>query len=364
MAGGRLNWIDALKGWGIFLVTFGHLRPWLPLETHIYSFHMCLFFFISGYLFRDSYDLPDYIMKRVKGILIPFLLWDLLATIENIGEGHSVRESLGRFLVIDGMPCWDAPIWFLLILFIVEAAYAVIMKILHAFGPFRPPERHGPKSSSAKRNSATGFSDARHSFLIKGLIIMICLLLWIMIGSRRMHLLLNLVPMAMCFYTFGDLSKALFVRKKNISVPKAAAVIAVLAAASLFFGNLHNIRISYTEGRFGNIYCCIIAAAAGTLLYFFLFYYFDILGNNKVLIYLGKNSLIIMASQYWLFKIYDIFSKKYFAVSVWHTRSTIKAFIAAVVTICIILVVVNIYKRVFKNTPVMLKVSKYFGVNI
>jgi len=47
----RLSFIDAAKGIGILLVVLGH-SPGLPLfgVVLIYSFHMPLFFFISGFV--------------------------------------------------------------------------------------------------------------------------------------------------------------------------------------------------------------------------------------------------------------------------------------------------------------------------
>ena len=45
----RVEWIDAAKGIGIILVVLGHI--WLigPGQKIINSFHMPLFFFLSGY---------------------------------------------------------------------------------------------------------------------------------------------------------------------------------------------------------------------------------------------------------------------------------------------------------------------------
>ena len=42
----RSNFIDIVKGIGIFLVVLGHQNTILTQE--IYSFHMPLFFFLSG----------------------------------------------------------------------------------------------------------------------------------------------------------------------------------------------------------------------------------------------------------------------------------------------------------------------------
>lgn len=49
--------IDVLKGIGIILVVLGHLNPGIYLETWIYSFHMFLFFFLSGHIFKKKTNL-------------------------------------------------------------------------------------------------------------------------------------------------------------------------------------------------------------------------------------------------------------------------------------------------------------------
>ncbi len=51
----RNHWIDHLKAFGIFLVVYGHSfsLDW-GINQWIYSFHMPLFFLISGYLIREQ----------------------------------------------------------------------------------------------------------------------------------------------------------------------------------------------------------------------------------------------------------------------------------------------------------------------
>lgn len=59
----RIDWVDMLKGIAIICVIIGH-RTWsdygaLPcmLKSWIYSFHMPLFFFLSGFVFSiDKYS--------------------------------------------------------------------------------------------------------------------------------------------------------------------------------------------------------------------------------------------------------------------------------------------------------------------
>ena len=49
----RIQWIDIAKGISIFLVIIGHTAPFGILERNIiFSFHMPLFFILSGYHFK------------------------------------------------------------------------------------------------------------------------------------------------------------------------------------------------------------------------------------------------------------------------------------------------------------------------
>ena len=47
----RISYFDIAKGIGIILVMFAHVTLPITLEKFIYSFHVPLFFFLSGYFF-------------------------------------------------------------------------------------------------------------------------------------------------------------------------------------------------------------------------------------------------------------------------------------------------------------------------
>lgn len=50
----RVEWVDVAKGIGIILVVLGHNQSPDYIIKFIYSFHMPLFFFLSGYLTNPS----------------------------------------------------------------------------------------------------------------------------------------------------------------------------------------------------------------------------------------------------------------------------------------------------------------------
>lgn len=77
----RNECIDFLKGFTIFLVVLGHATQWFSgydasnrLFIFIYSFHMPLFMFLSGFVsFNARREVK--IWKRFQGLVIPFLVW-------------------------------------------------------------------------------------------------------------------------------------------------------------------------------------------------------------------------------------------------------------------------------------------------
>lgn len=71
----RLDWIDAAKGIGILMVLYGH--NWLDWKYCylVYSFHMPMFFFLSGYTFSDGRKPTQFILNKVKTLLIPYVFF-------------------------------------------------------------------------------------------------------------------------------------------------------------------------------------------------------------------------------------------------------------------------------------------------
>ena len=105
----HINYLDTLKGMAITLMLIGHCLAWnyddfqtIIIDENrtnmfwwhlIYSFHMPLFFWISGYLLpRQSFklcDLKNIFIKRTYTLLVPFICSGTLMNILTNGEGYS-----------------------------------------------------------------------------------------------------------------------------------------------------------------------------------------------------------------------------------------------------------------------------------
>lgn len=83
----RIQWVDGLRGFAILLVVMGHVGQFtfcLDMDKSImkliYSFHMPLFFFISGMFFRYI-ELKRFVIKKTKAILQPWIIFTILPAI-------------------------------------------------------------------------------------------------------------------------------------------------------------------------------------------------------------------------------------------------------------------------------------------
>lgn len=85
----RIEHIDALKGFAIFCVLWGHSLQYLrngydffhnPMFAFIYSFHMPLFFMVSGFFFRSSLklNLKDFLLKKGMQLILPCVVWGVI----------------------------------------------------------------------------------------------------------------------------------------------------------------------------------------------------------------------------------------------------------------------------------------------
>ena len=133
----RLNYLDYAKGIGILLVVLAHIYCFNPklqesmIVVWIYSFHMPLFFIISGMLikFKDEKLSKNIILKKIKNILIPYLFFSILSSIIKI-----IIYELNTSMII-----WDLiytcigygidVLWFLPALFVAEILMLLIFKI-------------------------------------------------------------------------------------------------------------------------------------------------------------------------------------------------------------------------------------------
>ena len=130
----RLPYLDAARGLAILLVVLGHIwETEQPLPVLIYSFHVPLFFIISGslaaYTKQEQRPFGRLIMARLKSLLIPYACFELGFVVIFGIRNHFDFSSQG-LRAYDGLLLQplNVPLWFLPALFLTELFLLLLLK--------------------------------------------------------------------------------------------------------------------------------------------------------------------------------------------------------------------------------------------
>lgn len=127
----RIGWIDEAKGIGMLCIVFCHaIRGRGLLNQYLYSFHVPLFFFLTGVTYvHKSGELKAFLGKRVKQLWIPYWVFGLISLaiyqfLGNIalktldgGVNYTLAQNV-RWLCYGYTDAINSPLWFLPCLFL------------------------------------------------------------------------------------------------------------------------------------------------------------------------------------------------------------------------------------------------------
>lgn len=267
----RLDWVDQVKGFTIFLVVYGHNFPFV--EKYIYSFHMPLFIMVAGF-FHTKTSSFDSIKKRFKSVVVPYFIWSLsLYTFwffisKNYGDSASLNlSSMKNFIGVfyaqgdRAYMDWCIPLWFLPAIFITFLLFYFVKKI---------------------NNTALYY---------------IFLAIVILLGFAYSHYFtmnlpwsINIAMVALFFYAFGF---HFFEKIMSISQKNAIFIMLTMGLFNFLFYN-YNIKIDMYRAYFGNEFYFILNGISGSLFILFFFKAFPVF---RFLEFIGKFSLTILAAQ-------------------------------------------------------------------
>jgi len=300
----RLQWIDTLKGIGIILVVLVHHSLPVALDTYIFSFHMPLFFFISGFLFdfgKYADSVINFVKGRSKSLIVPYFCFALLTCLfyflldsvfqPRITNIDFFENTLfhGTSHILSGFGLavsYNPPLWFLTCLFVTELLFYGLAK------------RYCTEPQK--------------------------IVLWLTIAGIIGYLYSIYVPfrifwnvdvalVAIVFYGAGNLFRKFIEIKKELGitgkfsrVEKILFIVFILLNL-LYLGYLLKFptedKVNMNVLQYGNFFSFYLLAFSGIFTFIFLS---RKLGNSKVLEYYGRNSLIILALH---FPLKDILTK-------------------------------------------------------
>lgn len=134
----RIEQFDLLKGIGIILVVIGHCSISKYFHSIIYSFHMPLFFIVSGFFYYKQ-KTSSLLFKTIRHLLLPYsffvILNFLFSVIFKVVSTHNIVEATTSTIsIIEPLneDCYILfrSIWFIIVLFLVINIYNILSQIM------------------------------------------------------------------------------------------------------------------------------------------------------------------------------------------------------------------------------------------
>lgn len=129
----RSGAVDFLRVVGIVAVVVGHVAPWssAAIRESVYTWHVPLFFFLSGYLWNHARSVGQEIEKRARSLLVPYAVWLVLIGLWGLSQLNVVHGADIRKLLLGG---WHlrgpmAAFWFVTALFIAVVLLRVLQTL-------------------------------------------------------------------------------------------------------------------------------------------------------------------------------------------------------------------------------------------
>ncbi len=352
----RLLWIDALKGFGIALVVIAHYSLPEALDTYIFSFHMPLFFFISGFLFnfvKYTGSATNFVKGRFRSLIIPYLAFAVLTCLFYflLDEAYSPGVTSIKFFEADvlhmiysiiyalgPMISYNPPLWFLTCLFVTELLFYWLAKRYY----WQP-------GKLMVWITAAGIIGYLYSVYV----------------PFRLFWNADVALTAVVFYGAGNLFRKFIETEEELRagsgllksnsriierlfrVEKLFAIIFVLVSLLYFMYLLEfpTDKINMNVMKYGSFFSFYLLAFSSI---FALVYVFKKIGSSKVLEYYGRNSLIVLALHFPMKDILTKLSNIFFEIDLDCFGCT--------TSFALILTVLNLLGLV----PIIYIVNKYF----
>lgn len=252
MNNARIEWMDALRGFGMIFVIVGHMVVPDLVYKFIYSFHMPLFFTISGYLYNQLFD-RRWCFRKIDSLLLTYFIWSGISLLVFFGIGKCQLWS-GLKLLFSGNGIGVT--WFFVCLFFVDVLGAFIIN-------------RTKWMTNTLCSAITICSVALIGYLVP--------LLKIAPVYKS-----NTILAALSFWLFGY-----FMKIKNLQVRVLHLFLAIFLA-SFFWVQ----RVDMNYAQFGNGFLFYGTAAGFIVLLFWVFQKFSI--SFAPLVFIGRRSLEFM----------------------------------------------------------------------
>lgn len=292
----RLFWLDNAKAFGIIAIIWGHLAENILKnyisDVHlqykfIYSFHIPLFFILSGYIAKQpGSNIHSFIKEKFMTRIIPIMFFTILILPFYLMKDKVTQGSINlnqlfdnSLFLIRGISIFNPLTWFLSCLFSVE--------LIHFF--------------------VSPFLDNKKSRI--GIYMVLFYTIGWLITWKR-NLILEILQIgdfwfiyeaigAYSFYLLGRLlfTSDIFRKKTSLYMNILLLIISTVLLVSTFNLNQGDFQgspgnvVLFASGIYGNIFYFPLTAIAGSLC---VILFSRLIGPIKLVQYIGRNTLILM----------------------------------------------------------------------
>lgn len=249
----RVHWVDIAKAVGIFMIVLGHTVDEGTVMRYLYSFHIPLFFFLSGATFRvKGRTFGAFVKEKAKALLAPYavfalfsqLVYVLMQTVaaDVMQDGRSFSMGKAWRGLLWGYAEANRGLWFLPCLFFMGVLLYPIVKQLE-----ENPAR-GRKTALAAAAASTVYT------FLDAALFKIGNLPW------KLDAAFKLLGFALAGWFF--LHSADSVRLRQPWVRAGALALMLLGGAA---GLAWNVRVRYLGSAYGNVAVFYLSSACSVL---------------------------------------------------------------------------------------------------
>lgn len=295
----RIEWVDNAKALVIFLVVFAHNECQRQFYyILIYSFHMPLFFFISGYLLKEKYladEVRFFLWRAYRTLIIPYVSFWIMSFIYRISTGvlHNQLHPNNKVYYIDHiyglifgtfpkLAQTNGPLWFLTCLFCTMILFYWLSKIQN-----------------------------------KGLLLALLALLG-SIGPMihnyvgwRLPWNLELSFVAVVFYSSGYIVSKFVTLEETKNTAKRLFTAAIFIILLITIAKINGM-VNMARMQFGNLLLYYLGAFSGIGLTIQIS---QIIPNNACFKWLSRNTIVIFATNMIIFSIFNGLSLMYLNIN-------------------------------------------------
>lgn len=269
IGGGKqhLDFVDIMRGIGIILVVLGHSIGTMSenVNTAILSFHMPLFFFISGMFISTKYTPVQFIKNKLYSLLIPQLTLGVITIIESIVFDVIFMHRL-ELSEVNYLPFITS--WFLPTLFFMETIIYIVLKL------------------------------SKERKLILLLTLIITSILFIVVSYNKIQYIQQILA-AMIFGFLGFILKPTLIYFSQSKIAGYGSI-SFFILCLVFIASKFNEPIGMYKNQYGNKVIFILIAIIGiTTIYLFSI----LIKTDRVFTFIGKNSICIYVTHFLVLKL-------------------------------------------------------------